>query len=430
MIENEDKQEIVVRVDPLSPAPVKKSDALPTVERVFAAPTLVDPLPAPLLETLGGLELTDEQNAILTAPVPDDEFDILPDKGLVYVRHEYIRQRLNQAFKPAGWTMIEVSPFCRGPGNRGGDEWYQKWALVVKKTLVGVAMSSATYNESNKNDNLSNTWETIQSDCLKRIAGKQLGVGLEAWNPRRARQIRDTYCVKVDAIEKGEKKEKWRRKDSEPLAGEGDVAAQCPSCKHNLMRSKFGEGWYCNKKAGGCGKNFTDAQLGIGVEPPKPVEAPKPVKLKPDPAPAANGVSHDEPLHESPVSPTLEGSKAVVGSSQPEVHDTASEPAATTHQRSNQKGLLTPEVTASSDGSPAKVSCIAPQLQSVLKTIIRGAPQSAADWIMVLTEQGIEYVVNDENTDEVNLELMLKTIPFAKFGAIKNAMLEAKKVAN
>lgn len=183
-------------------------------ERAMTTQRVTDPLPPALIERVGQLILTDEQKAILMAPIPEDEIDIRFD-GFIYVSHEYCRRKLFETFGPLGWNMIEASPLVRYPNT---DEWYQKWALVIGGVFAGVSMSGMRLMDKNPNQDLSDVFEKIQSDCLRRICGKTLGIGIEAWNKRRQKEWRDKYAIRVLTRDwQGNQKIQWRRPDADPF---------------------------------------------------------------------------------------------------------------------------------------------------------------------------------------------------------------------
>lgn len=189
-----------------------RADVLP--ERAMTVQRVTDPLPPALIERVGQLVLDDQQKAILMEPVPDDEIDIRFD-SFIYVSHEYCRRKLFEAFGPLGWNMVEASPLLKYPGT---DEWYQKWALLIGGVFAGVSMSGMRLIEKNPNQDLGDVYEKIQSDCLRRICGKTLGIGIEAWNKRRQKQWRDKHAIPVLTQDyRGDKKVQWRREDADPF---------------------------------------------------------------------------------------------------------------------------------------------------------------------------------------------------------------------
>ena len=210
-------------------------------ERAYAVQKVSDPLPPAMIERVGQMVVTDEQAEILTAPVPDDEIDIRPD-GFIYVSHEYCRRRLNQTFKPLGWTMIEASPIVPRPGT---NEFYQKWALFIGGVFAGVTMASRQMHDKNAAQDMSDVYESIKSDCIRRLC-KDLGLGIEAWNKRRQKQWRDQYAVRVLCRTRDGNKAQWRRIDADPFTnwegksielGEAKDVPESPDGKRQAQQS-------------------------------------------------------------------------------------------------------------------------------------------------------------------------------------------------
>ena len=209
MAENE-TDNVPAKVD----APLQvNANVLP--ERAYASQKVTDPLPPALIERVGQLILTEKQQAILLEPVPDDEISIRFD-GFIYVSHEFCRRKLHEAFGPLGWNMIEASPLAVFPGT---NQWYQKWVMLVGGVFAGVSMSAMEWMKDNPKQDLGHVYETIQSDCVRRISGKVLGLGLEAWNKRRQKQWRDTFAKRMLCRIRNETKVQWRRIDDDPFIG-------------------------------------------------------------------------------------------------------------------------------------------------------------------------------------------------------------------
>lgn len=187
--------------------------ALPPSEgRQIAAAKITDSLPASAYVGASTLSVTREQEAILDEPVPDNEIDIRPD-GLIYVSHEYVRRQLNRAFGRLQWALVPGSPLVMD-----GNELYQRWVLLVQGTYVSEALASRKYF-ANGNQGRDDVAEAIKSDCLRRCC-KDLGIGLEAWNRRRAEHWRRTDAIQVLCTTSQGNKKLWRRKDADPLNGE------------------------------------------------------------------------------------------------------------------------------------------------------------------------------------------------------------------
>lgn len=125
------------------------------------------------------LKIDDAETAELTAPFPDEAVrrGAGGDPNLLYIEHAWVRERLHQVFKPGKWALInrrtwfdEVQGFM-----------YAECVLVIRGCFVGEAIGAQRYSARNARLNYSDAVEGAQSEALRRIAGKYLGVGLQLW---------------------------------------------------------------------------------------------------------------------------------------------------------------------------------------------------------------------------------------------------------
>lgn len=136
---------------------------------------------APAYQKASTLELTDEEIEALTKRFPDECVEIRPHDGLIYIPHIFIRQRLNQVFRPGKWATI-----CRRHWLEG-NTMYGEYVLLVRGCFVGEAIGGHPYQPNNPKTNYSDTLEATASEAIRRIAGKQLGCGSQVWEPEYAR---------------------------------------------------------------------------------------------------------------------------------------------------------------------------------------------------------------------------------------------------
>jgi len=160
--------------------------------------------------------VTDEQAVILLGKTNPDDLDILPT-GEIYLTQSKYRQRLNQAFGPAGWAMRPLSP----PYIKD-DLAMQEWALYATGgQFIAYAVGGAKYQESNQRMKWDDTLETVKSNALMRLC-KDLGIASECWDKRFAAKFKAKYCVKVWVEKKN--RPQWRRLDAEPFYQETRIA--------------------------------------------------------------------------------------------------------------------------------------------------------------------------------------------------------------
>lgn len=146
-----------------------------------------------------------------TCAFPDEDVEIRPD-GLIYLPHERLRNRLNEAFG-AGWYRF--LPAAKSVVLNGEILWL--YQLSFRDGTESQGVGHARYHENNQNASYGDALETAKSDAFTRCC-KDLGIGLQVWN--RDYQIGwiRTYAIQVPML--AGNKTQWRRKDRPPLPGE------------------------------------------------------------------------------------------------------------------------------------------------------------------------------------------------------------------
>lgn len=236
------------------------------------------------------LEISQKEKDTLNVPVNNAEVEIRPD-GLLYLPQVFVREKLNAAFGPGQWALIQNGITIVG------NTLCFDGSLVIRGKFVSRAMGEADYIRSNKNMSWATVYESAKSDAIAR-ACKDLGVAKELWQPQFCRKWEKEYSVKVYRTKKGEYA--FRRKDVSPFydeqgtpagttnqAAQGTTAApagqtpdqgrpplrKCPACGSDAIiasKPEYGGGFVCYKRKGGCGKVFEDAALTIPREPKPP----------------------------------------------------------------------------------------------------------------------------------------------------------------
>jgi len=88
--------------------------------------------------------------------------------------------------------------------------------MLINGVFAGVTMASRPLIDRNAAQDLSDVYESIKSDCVRRIC-KDLGLGIEAWNKRRQKEWRDQYAVAMVCKTKDGNRTMWRRRDADPF---------------------------------------------------------------------------------------------------------------------------------------------------------------------------------------------------------------------
>ena len=133
------------------------------------------------------LELTEAERSQLAADFPLDafEFGARGDANLPYIEHAYVRERLFTVFGPGQWAVINRRSWLDEPGG-----WlYADVVLLVRGCYVGECIGAMRYGGNNKRLNYADAIKGAESDALGRIAGTQLGVGLQLWKKEFTRTL-------------------------------------------------------------------------------------------------------------------------------------------------------------------------------------------------------------------------------------------------
>ncbi len=174
------------------------------------------------------LELTDVEAKAIVAPF--DDAAIRPGaKGkehLLYLEHASVRSRMFEVFGPGRWSLI-----CRRFWN---EEYktakgtmavrvYADCVLIVRGCYVGETIGAGSYFPNNDSQDYSDAAEAAQSEALRRICGKYLGIGLQLWNK--------AYT------------EDWKKRRNRPAQQERDAEPQ----SQHAVSDAYKEGYHTGK---------------------------------------------------------------------------------------------------------------------------------------------------------------------------------------
>ena len=165
-------------------------------------------VPLPAVERVGIAErfrgastqpVTEEQAKILMTPCDITELDILPT-GEVYLSHVGYRRRLNQVFRPGGWSLVPLDKPAMV-----GNTLMQPWALYVNGCFISSTYGEADYQKTNARQSYATAAESLKSNALMRCC-KDLGIASECWDRRFTETFKRDYCLQLQG--------KWKRKDA------------------------------------------------------------------------------------------------------------------------------------------------------------------------------------------------------------------------
>lgn len=204
------------------------------MREAFPAPPPQDPYTG-----LSSAPFSPEAQAVLQAPLPDNEIAIRPDDGNLYLPGGLYRTRLNKAFGLGGWAFKPAHPpEVRVSG--GATEVYYTGQLYVLGRFAAEAMGMGNYFPNSARSNYGNALESAKTDSLTR-ACKYLGIACELWDPVFARAWRADRCVEIrnpDVKRFGSKASRvWVRKDDPCLSDAVREEAPAPNLP-KVSRSK------------------------------------------------------------------------------------------------------------------------------------------------------------------------------------------------
>jgi genome maintenance protein MGM101 len=180
----------------------------------------------PFATGLATSPFSDVQQQAMASTATDEELDVRPENGAVYMPHVHIRRRLSRAFGTGGWRLMP-SPGAAGVmqkqvQGKKADNIFQSFQLWVGSYAqpVAEAFGFARYYSNNPAMDYGDAIEAMKSNALLRCA-KALDIGgLVEWDKRAAQAFRDRCCVAVMCDTSRGQRLQWRRRDSDPLPGE------------------------------------------------------------------------------------------------------------------------------------------------------------------------------------------------------------------
>lgn len=130
----------------------------------------------------GTLAMTPDETAKLTAEFPRSCIEKRENR-FIYIPHIHISKRLTDVFGPGQWTMIRRREWIVG------NQINAEWVMIIRGHFIGESIGSQEYYPDNKRQNFADVLEATRGECIRRIAGKYLGCGGEAWDPAVAREM-------------------------------------------------------------------------------------------------------------------------------------------------------------------------------------------------------------------------------------------------
>jgi hypothetical protein len=127
------------------------------------------------------LTLTMEESKALMAPFPDEAVYMGAggDERLLYITHSYIEDRLHEVLGVGQWSLIPRQTRMEQDGKK--TTVFVDAVLLIRGCFVGEDWGAMDYYPANGKMNYDDAYSGAQSNALRRIAGKRLGVGSQVW---------------------------------------------------------------------------------------------------------------------------------------------------------------------------------------------------------------------------------------------------------
>jgi hypothetical protein len=149
------------------------------------------------------LKLTKDEQKKLREDFPDNEIEIRPHDGIIYIGHMALRERLWAVFGPGAVAEICRERFMRSDAN----EIAVDLVLMIRGVFVAEAVGSAKYFPNNPKMTFGDVVESAWSEALRRCC-KKFGVGTQVWRPAYVREWLEKNATQFGG--------KWHRKDEKP----------------------------------------------------------------------------------------------------------------------------------------------------------------------------------------------------------------------
>jgi hypothetical protein len=150
------------------------------------------------------LKLKPNEIKELTEPFSDDEVEIRPHDGLLYLPHMVLRTRLWKVFGPT-----EVAEILRERAmSPETSEIMVDLVLMVRGHFLAEAIGTSRWFANNPKQSKGDAIESAWSEALRRCC-KRISVGTDLWKPGYVREWMAKYAVQQGG--------KWMRKDDPRL---------------------------------------------------------------------------------------------------------------------------------------------------------------------------------------------------------------------
>lgn len=187
----------------LSAAPAPGELSKPETEIVsiggsaMAAP-VTEPRSQPSNDVFTGIAASPfsaEAQAILGAPLTDDEISVLSDSGILYMSGEAVRQRLQRAFGIGGWAIKPIYTFVDkdavDKNNKPQPKVFYTGQLWILGRFVAESTGDGNWIKTNAKSDYGTALEGAKTNCISRCC-KDIGV----WGELRNKEFTKAWSAK------------------------------------------------------------------------------------------------------------------------------------------------------------------------------------------------------------------------------------------
>lgn len=143
---------------------------------------------------------------VLAEPFNEDEIEVKPHNGVIYLPGIFFRNRLNKAFGPGGWSMLP-----RGPRQMKDNKMFREYALYCLGRFVAEAVGDQDFIPTNKDMSEADAAEGCKTNAIQRCC-KDLGIASQIHEPAFIQRYKAEKLVAVNTTSHSTPVQ-WRRKD-------------------------------------------------------------------------------------------------------------------------------------------------------------------------------------------------------------------------
>jgi 5'-3' exonuclease len=161
-------------------------------------PQQVEPTPRPSNDVFVGIAASPfphEAQAILGAPLTDDEISVRPDDGILYMSGEAVRQRLQRAFGIGGWAIKPISTIVDreavDKNNKPQPRVYYTGQLWILGRFVSESTGDGSWIKTNPKSDYGTALEGAKTNCISRCC-KDIGM----WGELRDKDFTKAWSAK------------------------------------------------------------------------------------------------------------------------------------------------------------------------------------------------------------------------------------------